>query len=202
MWTWITGIVPLYSKYKNFLLPIAGIALFIGGLFVGRMGNPEKIVFKDRIEEVIVEKIVIQEHVVEKKVYVQAKKEKTRKETTTTKAPDGTETTKTVEETHTDTDTHENEDKTTERIVYQEKIVERIVEREKLVLSSQPDWRIAAGAGVSIPTTFLGKSEIGVPGLRGAVIQLEIDRRIIGPFSMGVFGNTQGVVGLTISGQF
>ena len=197
-----TVIKVFYEKYSKILLPVLGLLLFAAGAAVGRFGTPDKIVFKDKIVEHVVEKIVVQEHVVEKKIYIQAKKEKVRKETTTTKTPDGTETTKTVEETQTDTDTKENQDKATEKIVYQEKIVEKIVEKEKLVLSKKSDWRIAAGAGVSIPTTFLGKDEIGVPGLRGAVIQLEADRRIIGPFYLGVFGNTQGVVGLTISGQF
>jgi hypothetical protein len=195
-----TGIKAFYERNRKFILPVLGLLLFISGGAVGRFGTPDKVVYKDKIVEKIVEKIVVQEHIVEKKVYIQAKKEKTRKETTTTKTPDGTETTKTVEETHTDTDTKANEEKVTEKIVYEEKIVERVVEKEKLILK-QSDWRIAAGAGVSIPN-FLGKEELGVPGLRGAVIQLELDRRVVGPFHMGVFGNTQGVVGLTISGQF
>jgi hypothetical protein len=190
-----------YSKYKKIIVPVLGVALFVGGYFAGRVGNPEKIVIRDRIEEVIVEKVVWKENVVERRIYVEAKREKTRKETTTTKAPDGTETTKTVEETQTDTDKNENNEKVVEKIVEKEVVVERVVEKEKLVFGKNGDWRVAAGLGVSIPT-LLGKPEMGIPGLQGAVIQLEIDRRVVGHFYMGLFGNSQGAAGLTISGVF
>lgn len=201
MFKWLQNVVTFYNKYRKWLLPVLGVLIFIGGMFAGQRAMPEKVVFKEIEIEKEVVKVVVQEVVVEKKVYIQAKKEKTRKETTTTKTPDGTETTKTVEETQTDTDTQENQEKVTEKVVYQEKIVEKLVEKEKLVMAKVANWNISGGIGVSIPT-FLGKEAMGVPGLNGAVIQLEVDRRVIGPFSMGVFGNTQGTVGLTLSGQF
>jgi hypothetical protein len=130
-------------------------------------------------------------------VYVQVEKKHEHVETTTTKAPDGTTTTKTTDDTDTNTGTNEttNTDSTVTRT--ETKYVDRIVEREKKVLQ-QPDWRAYVGAGVAIPT-FLGQQQIGVPGLQGFVIQAGVDRRIIGPFWMGLFGNTQGTLGLNLS---
>lgn len=179
----------------------AGVVLLLLLAFgSGFWAMPQKVLYKDKIVEKTVEKLVFKDKIVEKVVYIQAKKEKKKTETTTTKKPDGTEVTHTVEHTDTDTDTTVNKDKVVEKQVFVDRIVEKIVEKEKLVLN-QPNWRVGAGVGVNIPY-YLGQPEVGVPALRGAVIQLEADRRVIGPFWIGIFGNTQGTVGLTLSGVF
>ena len=190
-----------YSKHSRWLLPVTVLLLILGAFGAGRLSAPSKVVEVEKIVEKVVEKVVVQEKVVEKIVYKEAKREKTRTETTTTKSPDGTETTRTTEETETHTDTHVDSDKTNEKIVIVEKEVEKIVEKEKLIESKKPGWRIGAGVGVSVPS-LLGHQQLGVPGLQGAVIQVEADRRVVGPFWMGVFANTQGTVGLTLSGSF
>lgn len=190
---------PDFKKYLYTFL--AAVALFCGGYAFGQFAQPAKVITKEKVVTKEVEKVVYQDRVVEKKVYVYVEKKKEHTETVTEKRPDGTVITKEVTDTHTDSNTSENTDKTEEkvvykdRVVYQEKIVEKIREARKL------DWRVGAGVGVSIPY-YLQGTEIGVPMLRGAVIQVEVDRRIIGPVFVGLFGNSQGTVGLNISGIF
>jgi hypothetical protein len=182
-------------------LVVIGLLLAGGGYAAGRFSAPEKLLVTEKEVEKIVEKVVYQDKIVEKIVYVQAKKEKTREETTVVKSPDGTETTKTTRETSTDTDTKVDTDKTQETIVYRDRIVEKEVEKIKLVESKKPNWRVGAGAGVAIPY-FLGQGSPGVPGLSGVVIDVGLDRRIVGPFFLRLHANTQGVLGLGLSGIF
>lgn len=197
----LSNIKEKWNNNKKYLLPI-GVVLLIGSVFyAGYATKPAEVIEKEKVVEKLVEKIVERKVEVEKIVYRQAKKENTKKETTTTKKPDGTEVTHTTEETNTDTDTNVTKEKVVyvDRII--EKMVEKVVEKEKIIKAKQIDWRVAAGAGVSIPV-LLGEPQLGTPGLKGVVIQAEVDRRIIGPFWLGISGNTQGVVGLNLSGVF
>lgn len=195
MWTTILGLLnkakPLLNNKYVLSTLIAAVAL-VGGYFIGRYSTPAKVVEKEKI----VEKVVYQEKVVEKIVYVEKKNQKKRKETTTVERPDGTKETKTVENEETNTDTNINKDTTKEVIVYKDKIVEK----EKLVLRG-PDWRVSAGVGLSIPY-HLGQPELGVPGMKSAVVQVELARRLAGPAWLNVWANTQGTLGIGVDFTF
>jgi hypothetical protein len=64
------------------------------------------------------------------------------------------------------------------------------------VTTSRPDWRIGVqlGATWKEPALKLGDTPLVVGG--------SIERRIIGPFSVGAWGSTQGAAGLSVSGEF
>lgn len=186
-------------------LVLVALALGGGGYALGRYAQPAKVITTEKVVTVVQEKVVYQDRVVIKEVKVKDKDKEKEKHTTTTttKTPDGTVVTKT--ETSTKTKEKENEKTNTdtqkEKVVTVEKVVEKVVEKEKLVESKKLDWIVHAGAGVSIPT-LLGAEQQGVPGLRGFVIDAGVDRRVVGPFYIGVQSNTEGVVGIRLSGAF
>jgi hypothetical protein len=63
------------------------------------------------------------------------------------------------------------------------------------VTTSRPDWRVGvlAGAAWTPPAlTIAGPLVLGV----------QVERRIIGPVSLGAWGSTQGAAGLSVSGEF
>ncbi len=194
-----------YRNNKAWIIPIGvGVVMFAAGFSSGRFALPAKVVvtekIKEVIKEVVVEKIKTEVKIV--KVYVENKAERIHRVVTEEKRPDGTEIKTTNEDINTDTVVHENtnttEIKYVDRVV--EKLVEKMVEKEKLVLN-QPNWHVGAGVGVAIPY-YLGQGSPGVPGLEGVVISAQVERKIIGPFFLGLQGNTQGVVGLSLSGAF
>lgn len=64
------------------------------------------------------------------------------------------------------------------------------------VTTSRPDWRVTVqlGATWKEPAVRLGDTPLVVGG--------SIERRIIGPFSLGAWGSTVGAAGLSVSGEF
>jgi hypothetical protein len=64
------------------------------------------------------------------------------------------------------------------------------------VTTSRPDWRIGVqlGATWKEPAVRLGDTPLVVGG--------SIERRLIGPFSVGAWGSTVGAAGLSVSGEF
>lgn len=185
-------------------LVLVAVVLFGGGFVTGRWAAPPQTVVTEKVKEVVKDRIVekVKTEVQVVKVYLENKNEKIHRVVAEERRPDGTEIKTTTESIGIETVVHENTNST--EIKYVDKIVEkfidRIVEKEKLTLK-QPDWHVAAGVGVAIPY-FLGQGSPGVPGLSGAVINAEVGRRVVGPFWIGIHGNTQGVVGLNLSGVF
>lgn len=193
----------LKAFFGNRWVQLIGVALllFAMGYGTGRFATPDKVVEKVVYKDKVVEKIVYQDKVVTKYVKVKDSTKATHTETTTEKKPDGTVVTKTTTDTKVDTKTDTKVDKDEEKVVYKDRVVEKIVEKEKIVEAKKINWLIQAGAGVSIPT-LLGKQQYGIPGLRGAVIQAGVSRRVIGPLFIGVTGDSQGTVGLQLTGAF
>lgn len=195
-----------YGENKSKLWMVLGALLIFGlGYGSGRYVQPEKIVEREKIKEV--EKEVIVEKIVTKieiqKVYVEKKNEKVHRVVTETENKDGSKTKTTTEDSDTNTDVDSKESTTqvkyVDRIV--EKVVEKIVEKEKIVTGKKPNWHIGANVGLAIPR-FLGQGEYGIPGLEGAVIGVTASRRIIGPVFLDLHGNSQGTVGLGLTGEF
>ena len=69
-------------------------------------------------------------------------------------------------------------------------------EESKRTTVSRPDWRVGllVGATWKEPALKLGDTPL--------VIGVTAERRIIGPFSVGAWGTTQGAAGLSVAGEF
>jgi hypothetical protein len=193
----ITGVMDWIKNHRRTCLAIAAVLIFATGYGAGAMKKP-RIVEKEKIVTKTVMVDQTQEHATMQKDRVAAQKRHVHTEKTTTKAPDGTVTTKEV----TDDNTDQNSDTQTKRDDVKTEIktvtVDKIVERVKLVEPQRLNWRMGAGVGYSLPTAW-GQPMIGIPGLHGFVIQLDGDRRLAGPVWFGVFVNTQATVGLHLS---
>lgn len=193
-----------WYQNKWLLVVLVAILAFAGGSATGFFGKPaeirEKRVEVEKEKLVYVEKTLSQEEL--NRLVDEAVKKKTHKTWVVTKKPDGT-VVKTGTET-TETDSTKKEVVVETKIVYVDKFIDRIVEKrvevEKIV-KNQPNWLVHAGVGAAVPT-LLGKPELGVPGLRGAVIEAGVARKVVGPFYLGLYGNTQGTVGLNLTGAF
>lgn len=188
-------------RWRKWLLGILAVLLaMLGSFMVGRYTKAPEVKTITKTDTKVVTQVQYQDRIVEKKVYVQVEKKREHVETTTTKQPDGTTVTKTTDDTSTDDTQTDNVDKNAEHQQQTAQTVTQTVTVEKLV-TKMPDWRVAGGVGISIPY-YLGSPAVGVQALKGFVIQAEIDRRVVGPFYLGLFGNTQGTVGLNLSGGF
>jgi hypothetical protein len=172
---------------------LAVLLVFAAGFGTAIVSRPAK------VEEKVVTKVDVQtkveykDRIVTQKVYVQADKVKKHVETTTTKAVDGTVTTKTTTDESVDEDRKLNASKDEQKQQAVTQVVHEVEYRDKIV-TSQPGWDARVGLGVAIPQ-LLGGPEVGVPGLRGFVVEAGVDRRLAGPFWLGLWGNTQGAAG-------
>lgn len=195
----------LGEKIKGFnrgwlWLILVAVALFGGGVAVGRFTLPAKVVVtekvKEVVKEVVVEKVKTEVKVVVEKVYLKNEAQKIHR--VVEEKPDGTKVT--TENINVESVVKENTNSNTVEVKYVDRVVEKwqekIVEKEKRVLN-QPDWSVYAGVGVNIPT-FLGHAQPGVPGMMGTVVDAGIDRRVVGPFWLGVYGTTQGDAGIKL----
>lgn len=196
--------------YKNpwIWLPLVALLMFGAGFGSGRYALPAKVVTQEKVQVVTTEKVVVQTKVETqvKVVYVKDKtvavdKHETKVET---KNPDGTVVTKTETDTKSKTDEKTNtqtDSKTSVGVVKTDDLSNKTTTVVTKTVTNQPSWVIRAGVGIGIPT-FLGEKQLGVPGMKGFVVEAGVSRRVIGPFHIGLFGNTQGTVGLDLSGNF
>lgn len=167
---------------------IAGVAVagLAAAFSAGRFSAPRKVetrdvehvVFKDKIVEVV-KTVEVKAKAETKTVYVDrvVTKEGEVRERIVEK-------TDTKEDTKRDTDSRRDEDRY--------KITERIIER---TVTLQPDWRVHLLAGVTMQD----------PALRltgPLVLGVQVDRRIAGGMSFGVWGNTFGAAGVALSLEF
>lgn len=189
------------NNWRWFAVVGGGFFLLFFGYGMGRYVQPAKVVVTEKVKEVVQERVVVQEKVKIEKVVVRDERQKIHREITEEKRPDGVEIKKTSEDINVDTVVHENEVQVKFVDRWQDRIVEKIVEKEKLVIAKKPDWRVGAGVGLSVPY-FLGQSEIGVPGMKGSVVEAHVGRRILGPVFINLRGNTQGTVTLGVEGEF
>lgn len=179
-----------------------GLVLLALGYALGRYAQPAKVVTKTQVVTKVQTQIVYQDRVITKVVKVKVKASDTHTETTTTKAPDGTVVTKTdtdvkVNES-TDTNTNQNQTDTGTK----NQTTTQVATQTKTVTNVKPGWRIGAGVGLSIPSVFQGKAELGLPGMKGSVVELSVERRIVGPLWFTLRGNTQGTATLGLGGEF
>jgi len=131
------------------------------------------------------EHIVYKDKIVEKKIYIKDTTKKDNKTTIrlVTIKPDGT---RTIETRIIDKGELVVEQKATKT---EDKTENLDSSKEKIVESSHNDWFLAIGAKYGVTTT---NTSYG----------LHINRRIVGPFTLGVFGYTDQSYGATIGLTF
>lgn len=164
---------------------IFAVVILLAGAFIGGRYTAQ-----GRVQYVEKEKIV------EKQIIVAGKDTRTieyRDRIITrvvVKKPDGTVTETTVDKDAGHSDKNEHETKTV--------TIEKIVEREKIVKVGPPDWRV----GILVGATATKWDKLPTLGTPYLAVGVEVDRRIIGPFSLGVWGLSSGAAGVAISGEF
>jgi hypothetical protein len=176
---------------------LAGLIALILAFFAGRYTTPvevqikevEKIVEKEKIVEV-----VVKEYIKEAKTDIKLDVVKTK--TTTTK-PDGTVTVVETEHLKEDTKIDEKEVKTEIKVVEVEKIIEKEKIVERLVSTDRPDWKVSVLGGVQVDGIELSKGY-----LQPWVVGANVERRIVGPFSVGVWGQSNLSAGISVGFEF
>ncbi|CAB4127303.1 hypothetical protein UFOVP75_129 [uncultured Caudovirales phage] len=186
-------------------LGLAALLLF-GGYAFGRYATPPNVVIHETVKTVEVEKQVVveKEKIVYQKVHDTDQKKNVHVEVVEIKHPDGTvETHKTADD-KTGTVSHEAAVQYVDRIVEKEvvKYVDREIEKKVEVSSPKPDWRVAPLIGVN------GPSALGILGgkpfnaLQDLSLGVEVERRIIGPVSVGAWAVSSGQGGLSVAVEF
>jgi uncharacterized protein HemX len=169
------------------LLWVWAAVLGIGaaGYAFGRFSAPDRVEVREVVKVVEKEDTRAREQVIALTQQLETLKRHTRREETT--LPDGTR--HVVEETKTErtADTRTVTDATKESHTVKESTRETV--KESLTVRSRPDWRVSGLVGVDLPT---------LTPTYGA----QVDRRILGPLSLGLWGNSARQVGIAISMEF
>lgn len=196
---WLNVVTFLNNHKKTLLFVLIGLALLVGAYSFGRYAQPAKVVTQTVTQTRVETRVEYQDRVVTQKVYVQKEKTHEHTETTVEKKPDGTTVTHVTKDKNTDETKNTQTNSTDDKNLSKDAKTETVVTETKIVINSvRPNWRVGLGGGVSIPT-LIGHNEMGIPGLKSAVIQVEVGRRLFGPLFLDAFGNSQGTVGLGLS---
>lgn len=165
---------------------LGAVLLLACAFSAGRFSAPLK------VEEREVERVVYRDRVVEveKIVEVQAKAETKIVYRDRVVKPDGEVHEREVERTDTREDTSRVAD--SKREAEREATRERVVEK---VVTLRPDWRVGVLAGATW-------REPAIPLAGPLVLGAQVDRRIIGGLSVGVWFNTVGAAGAALTLEF
>lgn len=206
------------------VIAFVALALVGGGFAAGRYATPDRVEYKDKIVEVeanvdayVAEINKLQEEVHTLKTTIATAKNVTTKKVIK-KAPDGTVTTTidTVDTSKIDKTVDEKDSKKEQETKVEIRVVEKLVYKDhetlKIIERNRPAWALSlmpgfdfAGAfGHGTPVNLIPNSLLptSIPGLRHIVIGTSIERRIIGPFSGGIWANTAGMGGLVLRLEF
>ncbi len=173
------------GKYKWLFAVLGFLAAVAGSFLLGRYTGPTKTVIK--VETQIVEKEVIkvETQYVDKIVYVKTEARDVHTQVVVVKQPDGTETTTTVVDDKTKTNEASTQQTTmaSSTQVIDDKSTTEVT--SKTIESVRPDWHMAlrVGGGLTLPLQPLLSAG------------LSAERRIVGPFWVGLWADVQlGVV--------
>lgn len=154
---------------------ILALIFVLIGAAIGYLGMPTKVITKTEIKEVVKE--------VEKK---QQSKQNDKKVTIIEKTnPDGSKTKETiiVDKGKTDKTTEKDTDKTTEK-------------KEEKIVENSGKWLAKA----YVAHQFGADAKNSINGFY--IVGVGVERKLLGPFSLGVFGLTNNIVGLSIGMGF
>ena len=186
--------------WSKLWMPVLGLVLLFGAFATGRYTAPfeERIVEKEKRIEVIKEQTQITQQIdideLMKRVQKTAQRKNVRRTRVVIEKPDGTKVIKETETDRTETDSEtktETETEITEkedRIVIKE--VVKIEERVKIVEKKlRLDWGASVDVGYYLPTLWgEGLQRNLLPG--DMIVGVSIDRKILGPFSLGIWANS------------
>lgn len=168
---------------RSYLI-VAGVVLAVGaGAFAaGRFAAPMKVETRE------VERVVFKDRVVEKVVTVTLAAKTKIVWRDRVVAPDGTTTTREVEK----TDTREDTTRTDDRVATSEGTTER---EAVTITTNRPGWRVGALVGLSLREPLL-------PIAGPLILGLSAERRLIGGLWAGLWIQTGGSAGLSLSLEF
>lgn len=183
------------NSWKLYVGAGVAVLLLMGGSYaVGRYMTPPDV--KEVVKVEVQEKIVtVEKQVVvtqDRIVYVEKKNNNVKTETTVVTNPDGSSTTHTVTTDTSTTDIASSRETDTTATKEKEVAVEKSekIDQERIVTSAKPQWRLG------------GRVEGGVLFLRPIVpvlsVGLQAERRIIGPFFMGLSATVD--MGVSLAG--
>lgn len=180
--TWII-IQAFLTKYKTPLLCVAAVGCVTGAFFTGRSSAPVKTVEVTKTVEVEKKVVETQVQIVEKRIYVKDEARDVHRETVTVQQPDGTVTTTEVVDDKTKTKETDDQSSSMASSTFTSEEKLKSSETLKIVDNRKPDWHLqvrgGAGALIQSPLSITGDVGIGV------------ERRIVGPFFLGAYGNVQ-----------
>lgn len=187
----MTTVLTLARRHWRKLAALGAIAV---AFLLGRASVPET---PARVETR--ERVVYQDRIVEKRVEVKVRDEAAQQTRIVYRdrliEKDGTRHEREIETTATDTQAHERATAAAERVVTRD--VVRDVEKRVEVQAPQPQWRVGALAGFDVRNARLLSRGPGPP-IFGALIE----RRVIGPVSVGAWGLHTGQGGLVVTLEF
>lgn len=156
---------------KPLLYTLAGVAALVVAFVSGRYSVPTKV--EMRTEFLTLTQVVRSVHV--------RQVTDTKWKTVVVTKPDGSSVATTEATTHTDTSTKENENSS--------KVAASTVATK--TETKLPDWQISALVGADLSKALNGS------GTLAPTFGIHVQRRVLGPVTLGVFGLSSGVVGLS-----
>jgi hypothetical protein len=182
------------------------VLLLLLGYGAGRYLQPAKVVIQDHTVTVEHQTVVTQIKTEIK--YVKVKDTSAVKQTheteTITKKPDGT----TVEvvaidtnqqnTTHTDTNVDKNKQANSNSTTDSK----TDATHTQITTNEKEGWHMGIDLGLQLSNIIGNDPLVGIPGLHGAVVGVHAEHRVIGPLFLGLFGNSMGAAGLSVSAEF
>lgn len=167
-----------WLKQHGYLLPY--VSVMLTGFFIGRLTTPEEV----RIETVEVESVQAQQTIAALQSELEAKRGMLKLEERTFTKPDGSKATFT--RLTNKTSSVRTGDKTSSLT---SQVKGERLQVSKSETTSRPSWKLTPMAGYNVPAQSF---------LYGGMVE----RRILGPVSLGVWGLSNGTVGVAASVEF
>jgi len=177
------------------LAVVAALAL---GFALGRYNRVTQVQETFQTKEVQQQVVKTVYQTVEKVVYVQVKQQDVHREVVEEKKPDGTVVTKTVEDIHEHEQTQEVATRETQASTQSTEKDVKETDSKKTV-DGRAQWHLSVQAGVGITdikALKLGNLPVGL------TFGGQLERRVVGPLWMGIWGSTAKAGGLSLGLEF
>jgi hypothetical protein len=178
--------------------PLAAMLAVALAYALGRYGVPERVVVTERVrvEQVEHQVVVTQERVRVERVEVAQAARAVHREQTTTRQPNGAVQTRVVEDERAEASrgTVERSQADTQARAESTRTEKEDAQASRTVEAARPAWRVHALVGVRLSDVLGGKL---APAYGAA-----LERRVLGPLSVGAWGLSTGTVGVSVSLEF
>lgn len=167
----------------------AVVGLFVGGYALGIHAKPDRVVTHDVEHVRLVEDTEARERVRELTQQLETFKRHTRSEHTTVTHVDGSKEEKVITDTHVDRINASRSDSDVVKVESKHVDASRVTVSDKTTERARPSWRLGPLVAFDLRT-------------RGLSYGGQVERRILGPVSLGAFGLSTGVAGLSLTLEF